>query len=333
LVDRKVRWGVLSTANIGRSAVIPAIQHSSNGDLVSIASRNPNKARDFARDIGIPQSYGSYDALVSADDIDAVYIPLPNSMHAEWTIKAAERGKHVLCEKPLAMNADECARIETAADQNDVKVMEAFMYRFHPRTQRVIELARSQVVGETRFIHSEFTIRITDTANIRLQTALGGGALMDVGCYCVNTSRMIAAQEPFEVQAYPNWGPTGVDEQMVANLRFASGLLAQFDCALTLSHRESYQIVGSEGVLDVPVAFVPGTNETVIRQTQGGKETLHRFAGDDEYRLMVEHFAQCVLTDQQPRYPPADGIANMRIIDALYRSARTGGQPQRLSAI
>jgi predicted dehydrogenase len=324
---------VLSTANIGRRAFIPAIQHSANGELAAIASRNADRARDFARGIGIPQSYGSYDALVSADDIDAVYIPLPNSMHAEWTIKAAENGKHVLCEKPLAMNADECAKMEAAASQNNVKLMEAFMYRFHPRTQRVFELARNRAVGETRFIHSEFTIRITDTANIRFQTALGGGALMDVGCYCVNVSRMIAAQEPLEVQAYANWGPTGVDEQMSANLRFASGLLAQFDCALTLGRRESYQIVGSEGVLDVPVAFVPGTDQTAIRQAQGGKETLHRFAGDDEYRLMVEHFADCVLTDHQPRYPPADGTANMRVIDALFRSARNGGQPQRLSAI
>jgi predicted dehydrogenase len=283
--------------------------------------------------MGIPQSYGSYDALVSANDVDAVYIPLPNSMHAEWTIRAAENRKHVLCEKPLAMNADECAEIEAAASRHGVKVMEAFMYRFHPRTQRAFELARDRDVGETRFIHSEFTFRITDMGNIRLQAALGGGALMDVGCYCVNVSRMIAAQEPIEVQAYANWSPSGVDEQMPANLRFPSGLLAQFDCAFTLSHRESYQIVGSEGLLDVPVAFVPATNQTAIRQVQRGKETLHRFEGDDEYRLMVEHFAECVLADRQPRYPPSDGTANMRVIDALYRSARNGGQPQRLSSI
>lgn len=323
---------MLSTAKIGRSAVIPAIQHSANSELVAIASRSLDRARDIARNIGIPQSYDSYEALVSAEDIDAVYIPLPNSMHAEWAIKAAERGKHVLCEKPLAMNADECAKMEVAARQNNVKLMEAFMYRFHPRTQRLFEMARNRVVGETRFIHSEFTIRITDTANIRLQKALGGGALMDVGCYCVNASRMIADEEPLEVQAYANWAPTGVDEQMSANLRFASGVLAQFDCALTLSPRQSCQVVGSEGVLDVPVAFVPGTNQTTIRQLQGGKETLHQFAGDDEYRLMVEDFAQCVLTDRQLRYPPEDGVANLRVVDALYRSARNGGRPQRLSA-
>jgi predicted dehydrogenase len=254
-------------------------------------------------------------------------------MHAEWTIKAAENGKHVLCEKPLAMNADECVKMEAAVSQNHVKLMEAFMYRFHPRTERAFELARDRVVGETRFIYSEFTIRMTDMADIRLQAALGGGALMDVGCYCVNVIRMIAAQEPLEAQAYANWGPTGVDERMSANLRFASGLSAHFDCAFILGPRQSYQVVGSEGVLDVPLAFVPGTNQTAIRQAQGGKETVYQFAGDDEYRLMVEHFAECVLADQQPRYRPADGTANMRVIDALYRSARNGGQPQRLSAI
>ena len=330
LVDRKVRWGVLSTAKIGRRAVIPAIQHSANGEVVAIASRNADRARDFAREMGIPQTYGSYDGLVAADDIDAVYIPLPNSMHMEWTIKAAENGKHVLCEKPFAMNADECAKMQAAAAQNRVKLMEAFMYRFHPRTQRMLELLRGRAVGEIRFIHSEFTIQITDTANIRLQKALGGGALMDVGCYCVNVCRTIAAEEPVEVQAYANWSSTGVDEQMSATLRFPSGILAQFDCALTLSRRQSYQAVGSAGVLDVPAAFVPGTDQATIRQLKEEKESLLQFAGVDQYRLMVEHFAQCVLTDQEPRYPASDGTANMRVIDALYRSAHDDGQPQRV---
>ena len=330
-VERKVRWGVLSTAKIGRRAVIPAIQHSSNGELVAVASRHPDSGRDFARDLGIPRSYGGYEALVSADDIDAIYNPLPNSMHAEWTLKAAEMGKHVLCEKPLAMNAPECIEMEAAARKNNVKLMEAFMYRFHPRTQRVLELARNRAVGDIRFFHSEFTIQITDPSNIRLQKALGGGGLMDVGCYCVNACRMVAGEEPVEVQAYANWCPTGVDEQMSANIRFPSGMLAQFDCGLGLSPRQSYQVVGSEGVLDLPVAFVPGTSETAIRQVKEGREALHPFAGVDQYQLMIEHFAQCVLTDQQPRYPASDGTANMRVIDALYRSAQKGGQPQRLS--
>lgn len=324
---------MLSTAKIGRSAVIPAIQHSMNGQVVAVASRNLNRARDIARDLRIPRSYGSYDALVSADDIDVVYVPLPNSMHREWTIRAVEAGKHVLCEKPLAMSAEECVEMETAAHHNGVKLMEAFMYRFHPRTQRAIELARNQAVGDIRFIRSEHTAPTRDPSNIRLQLELGGGGLMDLGCYCVSVSRMIAAEEPIEAQAYVNWGPTGVDEQMSANLRFASGLLAQFDCALTLSYRQSYQIVGTEGLLDVPAAFAPGMNQTVIRQQSGGKETLHQFPGDDEYRLMVEHFANCVLTDQQPRYPPADGTANMRVIEALYHSGRNAGQPQRLLVV
>ncbi len=331
MANRKIRWGVLSTANIGRAAVIPAIQHSYNGELVAIASRDAQKARDFAAKLNIPSSYDSYEALLAADDIDAVYIPLPNSLHHEWTLKAAAAGKHILCEKPLALNAAECDAMAEAARLHGVKLMEAFMYRFHPQTQKVVELIGSGAIGEVRLIHAAFTFRVTNPSNIRLQAQLGGGSLMDVGCYCVNLSRTLAAQEPIEVQAYANWSASGVDEQMVGNLRFANGLLAPFDCALSLSRREFYQVVGTEGALDVPVAFLPGANDTLIRQRIGRDEVVHTIAGVDEYRLMVEHFAECVLRDQPPRYPPAEAAANMRVIEALYRSARNGGRPERIA--
>jgi xylose dehydrogenase (NAD/NADP) len=330
LVVRKVRWGVLSTANIGREAVIPAIQLSNNGELVAVASRDARKARDFASELGVPASYGSYEALISAKDVDAVYIPLPNSLHREWTIRAAEAGKHILCEKPLAMNAKECAEMEDAARLNDVKLMEAFMYRFHPRTLKVFELVRGKVLGDLRLIHSAFSFCLTSPTDIRLQPELGGGSLMDVGCYCVNISRMIAAQNPMEVQAYAKWGVTGVDEQMACSLRFANGLLAQFDCGFVLSHRQFYQVVGTKGVLDVPAAFTPGTSNTMIRQEEGRNEVLHQIPGDDEYRLMVEYFSSCVLNNEPLRYPAADAAANMRVIDALYRSARNDGRPEQV---
>jgi predicted dehydrogenase len=154
---------------------------------------------------------------------------------------------------------------------------------------------------------------------------------MDVGCYCVNISRMIAGQDPTEVQAYANWGVTGVDEQMACSLRFANGLLAQFDCGLVLSHRQFYQVVGTKGVLDVPVAFNPGTSSLVIRQEEERNEVVHQIPGDDEYRLMVEYFSSCVLNNEPLRYPTADAIANMRVIDALYRSARNDGRPEPVS--
>jgi xylose dehydrogenase (NAD/NADP) len=330
---RKIRWGVLSTSNIARAAVIPAIQHSANGELAAVASRDKQRAHDFAAKLAIQMSYGIYDALLSANDVDAVYIPLPNSLHREWTIKAAEAKKHVLCEKPLAMNATECADMDAAARRNGVKLMEAFMYRFHPQTQKVLDLLQAGAIGDLRLIHSAFTFRVTNPANIRLQPELGGGSLMDVGCYCVNIARTIAGREPTNVQAYASWSSSGVDDQMVANLQFSNDLLAQFDSSLTLSRREFYQVVGTEGVIDVPLAFLPGTGTTTIRLSHGDKEELYEIPGVDEYRLMVEHFASCVLKDEPVRYPPAEAAANMGVIEALYRSAKHRGQPENITPV
>jgi xylose dehydrogenase (NAD/NADP) len=326
---RKLRWGVLSTANIGRVAVLPAIQRSGNGELLAVASRSQHKADDFASRLGIPRAYGSYEALLAADDIEALYIPLPNSLHREWTIKAAEAGKHVLCEKPLALDASECADMDAAARRNGVKLMEAFMYRFHPRTERVLELIRRGVIGAPRAIYAAFSFRLTNPTNIRLQPELGGGSLMDVGCYCVNVSRTLAGAEPVEVQAFANWGETGVDVQMAGALRFADGLLAQFDCALTLERREFYQVAGPQGHLDVASAFLPGSDDTTIEEHHGRGETItHTVPGVDEYQMMVEHFADCLLHDKPLRYPPTEAADNMRVIEALYRSARNDGRPE-----
>jgi len=331
MVEQKLKWGVLGTANIGRAAVIPAIRRSNNGQVIGAASRSEEKARAFADNLGIPQAYGSYEALLAAKDIKAIYIPLPNSLHREWTIKAAEAGKHVLCEKPLALNAAECEEMAAAAAQNNVVLMEAFMYRFHPQTQKVLELIRDGAIGEPRLIYATFTFRLSNPANIRLQPDLGGGSLMDVGCYCVNISRTLAGVEPVEVQAYANWGKTGVDEQMVGTLRFADGLLAQFDCALTLERREFYQVAGPEGHIEVPSAFLPGTGDTTIYECHGRQgATTHAISGVDEYQLMVEHFADCVLHNKPVRYSPAEAAANMQVIEALYRSARNDGQPERV---
>jgi predicted dehydrogenase len=331
MVERKLRWGVLSTANIGRRAVIPAIQRSNNGQVTAVASRDGAKARAFAADLGIPRAYGSYEALLALEDIDAVYIPLPNNLHREWTSKAAEAGKHVLCEKPLALDASECEDMATAADRHGVVLMEAFMYRFHSQTEKVLELIRSGAIGEPRSIHAVFTFRLTNPNNIRLRPELGGGSLMDVGCYCVNVSRTMARAEPVEVQAYANWGETGVDEQMAGTLRFADGLLAQFDCAFTLERRQFYQVAGSKGHIEVPSAFLPGTGDATIYEHHGRQgTTAHAIPGVDEYQVMVEHFADSVLRGIPVRYPPAEAAANMRAIEALYRSARSGGRPESL---
>lgn len=331
---KKIRWGVLSTANIGRAAVIPAIQASNNGAMVAVASRSGPKAQEFANKLNIPQAFDSYEALLAAKDIEAVYIPLPNSLHMEWTIKAAEAGKHILCEKPLALDAEECDRMEAAARANGVKLMEAFMYRFHPRTEQVLRMVGAGELGDLRLIHAAFTFRLTRPDNIRLQPELGGGALMDVGCYCVNICRTVAGVEPLEVQAFANWSPGGVDEQLVGTLRFTNGLIAQFDCALSLERREEITLAGTHAFLHVPAAFLPGTESAPIRVVHGRQgETVQTIPGTDEYQRMVEHFGECILTDQPVRYPAAEAAANMRVIQALYRSAREQGRLVAVSPI
>jgi xylose dehydrogenase (NAD/NADP) len=284
MTQEKLRWGVISTANIGRS-VNPAIQAACNGELVGVASREEAKAREYAQQRGIPRHYGSYEALLEDEDIDAVYIPLPNSLHLEWTIKAAEKGKHILCEKPLALDEAECREMEAAAQANHVRLMEAFMYRFHPQTEKVVEMVRSGALGELRLIHSAFTFRLTRPVNIRWDPDLGGGALMDVGCYCVNVSRTVAGMEPVEVWATAGWTDSGVDGQLAGTLRFETGALAQFDCALTMERREVYEVAGTDGYLSIPAAFLPGTGDVTFTETRGRAEPIrHTVKGDDEYR-------------------------------------------------
>jgi xylose dehydrogenase (NAD/NADP) len=327
-----LRWGILSTANIGRGAVIPAIHHAANGEVVAVASREVARAREFAAANGIPEAHGTYEALLEDDGIDAVYIPLPNSMHLEWTVRCAEAGKHVLCEKPLGLTAEECDTMAAVAEQAGVLCMEAFMYRFHPRVDRVLAVIAEGAIGELRSIYSAFTFKLTKPDNIRWFPELGGGSLMDVGCYCVNVSRTMARREPVEVQAVATWTDRNVDAQMAGLLRFEDGVTAQFDCALSMERREVFHVAGTDGHLEIAGAFLPGTGDMTIEEYHGRGETKsHPVAGADEYQLMVEHFAECVSTGAPVRYPLAEAAANMRVIEALYRSARAGGEPQSVT--
>jgi predicted dehydrogenase len=326
MLERRLRWGVISTSNIGRRAVNPAIQASSNGELLAVASREEGRAREFAEEGSIPTFYGSYEDLLDDERVEAVYNPLPNSLHKEWTIKAAEKGKHILCEKPLAVDAVECLEMKAAATANGVKLLEAFMYRFHPRTEKVLEMVRGGAIGDLRQIRSSFTFLLTNPDNIRWDKDLGGGALMDVGCYCVNVSRTVAGKEPVEVRAMANFRSPGVDEQMAGTLRFEDGLLAHFDCALTMERTEVYHLLGSNGHIRVQDAFLPGTDDAVIEQFDiEDNLTKVTVEGADEYKLMVEHFADCVLKDRPLRYTAEEAALNMRVIEALYKSARRDG--------
>ena len=219
--------------------------------------------------------------------------------------------------------------MDRAAREGGVVLMEAFMYRFHPRTERVSKLIRDGAIGPLRAIQSTFTFRLRRSDDIRLQKDLAGGALMDVGCYCVNVSRTLADAEPVEVQAFASWAESGVDSQMAGTLRFESGLLAQFDCALTLERRESYQVVGPDGHLAVSSAFLPGEGETTIEEHHGRTgRSIHILPGAGEYQLMVEHFADSVLEGREVRYPASEAAANLRAIEALYRSAKNDGRPE-----
>lgn len=323
----KLRWGVLSTASIGRRSVNPAIRQSKNGDLLAVASRDAERARAFATETGIERHYGSYEALLRDSEIDAIYIPLPNALHREWSMKAAEHGKHVLCEKPLALNAAECREMEAAAQANDTLLMEAFMYRFHPRIQHVARQAQSGALGAVRSIRSTFTFRLTRPHDVRFVQELGGGALYDVGCYCVNVSRTLAGVEPEEVQALANWGLSGVDHELAGVMRFPGGLLAHFDCALSMDRRETVEVAGVEASLAMDAVFVPGVAASTVTERRGGAVTTHEVAGANQYVLMVEHFADCVMGRETLRYPASEAAANMAVIDALYRSARAGGAP------
>jgi predicted dehydrogenase len=323
---------VLSTANIGRAAVNPAIQASSNGALVAVASRDVERARACAAAAGIPRHHGSYEALLQDDEVDAVYVPLPNAMHREWCVRAVELGKHVLCEKPLALNAAECRAMDAAARANGVLLMEAFMYRFHPRIARLVERVRGGDIGNVEVIRSAFTFRLTKPDNIRWSAELGGGALMDVGCYCVNASRTIAGAEPVEATAWADWADSGVDARLAGMLRFEHGPVAQFDCSLIMARRELCEAAGTDGSLIIDAAFLPGTGATEIRLQRGReREAAEKIAGADEYRLMVEHFADCALNGTPLRYPASEAAANMQVIDALYRSARAGGTPVEIA--
>ena len=329
----KLRWGILSTANIGRKVVTPALQASRNGEVVAVASRDAGQAKAYTTDLGIERFYGDYKTLLADPDIDAIYNPLPNSLHKPWTIRALEAGKHVLCEKPLGLNVQECLDMHAAAAQNDHVLMEAFMYRFHPRTERVLELLQSQTLGDVRLVRAGFTFTVSNPDNIRLQPDLGGGSLMDVGCYCVNAGRTLLGREPVQAQAFAVCSEKGVDREMVGVLKFEGDVFLQFHCALDTARQEFVEVVGSEGRLRLESAFLPGLSDAAIQTVLNGEPGEETVSGADEYRLMGEHFADCVLQKHQPRYSALEAAANMAAIEALYASARNNGKPEKVEQV
>ncbi|MGZ8784516.1 MAG: Gfo/Idh/MocA family protein [Acidimicrobiia bacterium] len=324
----KVRWGILSTADIGMTKVIPAIQRAETSEVVAIASRDRDRAAVAAAQLGIPTAYGTYEELLVADDVDAVYIPLPNDLHAEWTVKAAAAGKHILTEKPLALTAAQAERMARACEEAGVKLAEAFMYRHHPTWVEAVQLVRRGAIGDLQSVQSWFSYYNDDPENICNRRENGGGAIMDLGCYSINLSRMLFAAEPIRVQASLRRDPMmEIDIMSSAILVFPGGGQATFTCSTRAEDYQRVHIFGSTGRIEIEIPFnIPPDLETRIFVTAGGEppvapatETL-RFAAQDQYTIQADLFARAVLDDMPVPVPVSDAIANMRVIEAILSS-------------
>ena len=323
-----MRFGVLSTAKIGREKVIPGIRAAANCEVVAIASRDVARARGVAADHGISMAHGSYEALLDDPEVDAVYIPLPNHLHAEWSIAAAQAGKHVLCEKPLAMDAAEARMVAEVCAASGVTLMEAFMYRLHPSWIRVKELVDAGVIGDLQAVQSWFSYFNDDPGNIRNVAAFGGGALMDIGCYNVNLSRLLFGGEPTSVEAEMRRDPaSGVDVVTSALLGFGHGH-ATFTCTTRAEDDQRVHISGTKGRIEIEIPFnIPPDLPTRVFLTSGGNpptapetETIV-FPAKDAYTAQAEAFAAAVIEGSAVPVSPEDSVANMAVIDAIVAAA------------
>jgi len=323
---RKVRWGVLSTAQIGLKTVIPAMQLSEYCDVIAIASRELERAQAAARQLGVPKAYGSYEELLADPDIDAVYIPLPNHLHVPWSIKALTAGKHVLCEKPIGLNGAQAEELLTAAKKHpQLKVMEAFMYRHHPQWQRARQLVVEGRIGKLRTIQSFFSYYNDDPGNIRNTAKVGGGGLMDIGCYCISLSRFIFGSEPQRVCGIMEYDPRFKTDRLTSGiLDFGEGT-ATFTCSTQLSPYQRVNILGIDGRVEIEIPFNAPSDQPCKLWHQRGSE-IEEIALEtcNHYTIQGDLFSQAVLHDTEVPTPLEDAVANMSVIDALSRSAKGG---------
>lgn len=324
----ELRWGILSTADIGRRKVVPAIQRARRSRVVAVASRDHERATEYAAALGITRSVGSYEELLADPGVDAVYIPLPNHMHLEWTLRAAAAGKHVLCEKPLAMSSADAAQMVEACERAGVRLMEAFMYRLHPTWVAIRELVAAGRIGKLMAVQSWFGYFNDDQKNIRNIRAAGGGALYDVGCYCVNLSRVLFGREPARVRGAIVRDPLGGTDVLTSGiLEFGDGI-ASFTCSTRAENDQRVDIYGTRGRISVPIAFnIPPDRPTEIMLIAGGKPPVApnierlTFPTTDQYTLQAEVFAAAVLDGVEPPFPASDAVANLRVIEQIFASA------------
>lgn len=324
---KRVRWGILGTATIAQNWIVPAIRASEANELVAVASRDLARARDLAIDCDIPTAYGSYEELLADPSVDAVYNPLPNHLHVPLSIKALEAGKHVLCEKPIGLDAADATQLLKAAERfPDQIAMEAFMYRFHPQWKKIRLMVEKQALGTMRTVHSQFTYSKTEPSNIRNRPEWGGGGLMDIGTYCISASRLLFNAEPLRVCARLTMHPEhGVDVVASGILQFEDGE-ATFSCATEVEPSQMVMAVGERGSLHLENPFVLPDEDNPCRLTVAHKEisdTLE-FYDSDHYVDMFDAFGQAVINHVPAPTPLTDAVANMRVIDAVFTSAKEG---------
>lgn len=330
-MNKSISWGILSTANIGIKHVIPAIQRASRCKVVAIASRDAGRARAVADQLAIEKAYGSYEELLADPTIDAIYNPLPNHLHTPWTIKAMEAGKHVLCEKPIALTAPEAEQLVQARERTGKLVAEAFMVRFHPQWLRAREIVQSGQLGEVRAIQTLFSYFNADPKNVRNMAGIGGGGLYDIGCYAIATARFIFGAEPKRViGAFENDPQFGTDRLCSALALFPQDRQLNFICSTQLVPYQRVQICGTRGRIEIEIPF-NAPNQSICRlfiddgsDLRGSGIRTEQFPACDQYSLQADAFARAVLDEAPWPYPIEDAVCNMRVIDALFRSAASG---------
>ncbi|MCC6696967.1 MAG: Gfo/Idh/MocA family oxidoreductase [Candidatus Hydrogenedentes bacterium] len=317
----RIRWGILGTASIV-PALINGIRQSGNGVVTAVASRDGNRAKEFAAQHGIANAFASYGDLITSGSVDAIYNPLPNSLHAEWTIHCLQAGVPVLCEKPFTATLQEAREVLAVSQETGVPVTEAFMYRYHPLYDKLTELLLQGAIGNIVMMHSAFTFFLQNRAESPASAELAGGSLMDVGCYCVNLARLLTDSEPEGAMAFER--RTSVDDSLVGALLFPERVLAQVECSIEAYERGRAEIVGSQGSILLERPWFPGEarGEIILRRDQ--REERIETPGGNGYHLEAEDFADAVLQGRPPRWTAVDAVANMAAIEALLESARTG---------
>lgn len=325
-MDKKLRWGIVGAADIALKSVMPGIQVSATGVIQAVASRGIEKASAAAAKFGVSQAYGSYEELLEDPNIDAVYIPLPNHLHREWTIRAAEAGKHVLCEKPLALTAEEAQEMVDACAGAGVVLAEAFMYRHHPRMEQIKQLIADGEIGELRALRGAFTFNnAADANNIRYRSDWGGGGIFDVGCYPLSAARYFLGKEPEAVTVHAFFSPEHDNVDMMASglVEFEGGIALTFDCGMWANFRQTFEIVGTDGRIEIPSAFVANGEDAVFTVTNKNGTRAIKPDIVNTYARQVDDLARAVWKEQAPPFPADDAVRNMKLIEACLKSARS----------